>query len=114
MVRSLEIGCVYRKGSRHYLAVDEAEVIGWASRSNRLVRLYVGDDQYIKVKAISLDELCDKMHCTLEQLDAFVRPFFAPRLVGRKSLRPRSTPRERKHEIEEWREIRTARIRRTA
>lgn len=74
-----EIGVVYKKNSRYYLAVSERLLV--SLRNNKLVEIkpYV---RYNVVRQMSVEELCRRWKISLAQIDQISRNYFAPSPAG--------------------------------
>ncbi len=101
-----EIGVVYRKNSKLYLAVSERDLITF--RRCRLVEVkpYA---KYEVVRAISVEELCGRWGITIEQLDRETPRFLAPSPDGIKP-RPRGSRRQRVADEFAWKTLRLIKI----
>jgi hypothetical protein len=103
---TFEIGVVYRKGSRLYLAVSERDLITF--RRGRLVEVKPYQ-KYEVVRAISVEELCSRWGITIERLDMETARFLAPSPAGIKP-RPRGSRRQRVADEFAWKTLRLIRI----
>lgn len=101
-----EIGVVYRKNSRYYLAVSERMLITFKSGQLQEIRPYA---RYDVVRSISVEELCGKWGITLDHLDEVTARYLAPSAEGVKP-RPRGSRRQRAADELAWRCLRTIRL----
>ncbi len=105
-VTLFEIGVVYRKNSRYYLAVSERMLITFKSGQLQEIRPYA---RYDVVRSISVEELCGKWGITLDHLDEVTARYLAPSAEGVKP-RPRGSRRQRAADELAWRCLRTIRL----
>ena len=101
-----EIGVVYRKNSRYYLAVSERTLITFKNGEVQEIRPYA---RYDVVRSISVEELCGKWSITLDHLDEVTAKYLAPSAEGVKP-RPRGSRRQRAADELAWRCLRTIRL----
>lgn len=101
-----EIGVVYRKNSRYYLAVSERTLITFKGGEVQEIRPYA---RYDVVRSISVEELCGKWGITLDHLDGVTARYLAPSAEGVKP-RPRGSRRQRAADELAWRCLRTIRL----
>jgi hypothetical protein len=101
-----EIGVVYRKNSRYYLAVSERTLITFKNGEVQEIRPYA---RYDVVRSISVEELCGKWAITLDHLDEVTAKYLAPSAEGVKP-RPRGSRRQRAADELAWRCLRTIRL----
>ena len=101
-----EIGVVYRKNSRLYLAVSERDLITF--KNGRLVEVKPYN-KYEVVRSISVDELCKRWGITIEQLDRETSKFLAPSPEGIKP-RPRGSRRQRVADEFAWKSLRLIKV----
>lgn len=103
-----EIGVIYRKNSRLFIAVEPGCLITFKNGKLVKIRPLTG---YDPVRFVSVEDLCSKWGITLDQLDEVTARFLAPPTDGLKT-RPRgdSPRRQRAKEEALWRELRTIRI----
>lgn len=101
-----EIGVVYRKNSRYYLAVSERMLITFKGGELQEIRPYA---RYDVVRSISVEELCGKWGITLDHLDEVTSRYLAPSAEGVKP-RPRGSRRQRAADELAWRCLRTIRL----
>lgn len=107
---SFEIGVIYRKNSKLYLAVSESLLITFKDGQSVEVRPHA---HYDVVRSISVDELCMRWRIELSDLDVVTTRYLAPSPTGIKP-HPRGSRRRRQDEESIWREIRSGRIAKTA
>jgi hypothetical protein len=105
-VTLFEIGVVYRKNSRYYLAVSERTLITFKNGQQQEIRPYA---RYDVVRSISVEELCGKWGITLDFLDEVTSRYLAPSAEGVKP-RPRGSRRQRAADELAWRSLRTIRL----
>lgn len=105
-----EVGVIYRKNSRYYLAVSEGLLVTFKDGRVQEVRPYA---RYDVVRAISVDELCEKWSITLDDLDQVTLRYLAPSPSGVKPA-PRGSRRNRQAEEDAWKLIRSGRLARPA
>jgi hypothetical protein len=101
-----EIGVVYRKNSRYYLAVSERTLITFKNGEVQEIRPYA---RYDVVRSISVEELCQKWGISLDHLDGVTAKYLAPSAEGVKP-RPRGSRRQRAADELAWRCLRTIRL----
>jgi hypothetical protein len=101
-----EIGVVYRKNSRYYLAVSERTLITFKNGTLQEIRPYA---RYDVVRSISVEELCQRWSITLDCLDEATARYLAPSAEGVKP-RPRGSRRQRAVDEMAWRSLRTIRL----
>lgn len=101
-----EIGVVYRKNSRYYLAVSERTLITFKGGELQEIRPYA---RYDVVRSISVEELCGKWGISLDELDGVTARYLAPAPEGVKP-RPRGSRRQRAADELAWRCLRTIRL----
>ena len=101
-----EIGVVYKKNSRFYLAVSDRQLISFKDGRALEVRPYL---KYEVLRQITVNHLCDRWGIEIDQLDAVTRPYFSPAEEGIKP-RPRGTRQTRAMEDHRWRTHRTIRL----
>lgn len=103
---SFEIGVVYKKNGRHFLAVSNKTLITFAKGEMQEVRPYA---KYEVVRSISVDELCQQWGVPLDQLDKVTASFLAPATEGLKT-RPRGSRRRKVADEFAWRNLRLTRL----
>ncbi len=101
-----EIGVVYRKGSRCFLAVSDRMLITIKGDEVQEIR---PTSRYDVVRSISVQELCAMWGITLEHLDATVVRYLAPSQEAIKT-RPRGSRRQRALDELRWRSQRLVRL----
>jgi hypothetical protein len=106
MTRTFEIGVVYRKNSRLYLAVSERNLITF--RNARVVEVKP-HARYEVVRSISVEELCRRWGITIDALDRSTTHYLAPSPEGIKP-RPRGSRRQRVADEFAWRSLRLIRV----
>lgn len=104
---TFEIGVVYKKNGRHFLAVTNKTLITFTKGELQEVRPYA---KYEVVRSISVDELCQLWGVALEQLDKVTASYLAPSTEGLKT-RPRGSRRRRVADEFAWRNLRLTRLR---
>ena len=101
-----EIGVVYRKNSRLYLAVSERNLITFRNGRAIEVKPYA---RYEVVRSISVDELCKRWGITIDHLDKSTAQYLAPSPEGIKP-RPRGSRRQRVADEFAWKSLRLIKI----
>ncbi len=101
-----EIGVVYRKNSKLYLAVSERNLITFKNGRPIEVKPY---NRYEVVRSISVDELCKRWGITIEHLDKSTASYLAPSPEGIKP-RPRGSRRQRVADEFAWKSLRLIKI----
>jgi len=101
-----EIGVVYKKSARYYLAVTEASLITYREGQLQEVRPQA---KYDVVRSIAVDTLCKLWGVSLEQLDKDTARYLAPTGQEVRS-RPRGSRRRRAADELVWRNLRTIRL----
>jgi len=102
-----EIGVVYRKEARHFIAVSDVLLVCCAKGLVTEVKPY--GKSYSAVRSISVEELCDRWDLSLEQFDILMAGYLTPPQTTVKA-RPRGERRKRVDDDEYWRRHRTGRI----
>ena len=101
-----EIGLVYKRNQRFYLAVSSDKLI---TRKNGKMVETKPSAQYDVVRSISVEVLSESWGLTLDQFDQTTKEHLSPlETVGK--TRPRGTCRKTSSEDEYWRRSRTGRI----
>jgi hypothetical protein len=101
-----EIGVVYRKNSRLFLAVSDKTLMTFKDKKVSEVKPYA---KYEVVRGISVEELCSRWGVTLDELDKATSKYLAPSTEGIKP-RPRGTRRKRAADEQAWRSLRMIRL----
>lgn len=101
-----EIGVVYRKNNKHYLAVTNRILISFKDGEHHEVK---PNQRYDSVRSISVDELCRDWGITLKDLDEITKSYLAPPPEVLKT-RPRGSRKRRAADEDAWRALRTIRI----
>jgi hypothetical protein len=101
-----EIGVVYRKQGRMFLAVSENTLVSFKNGEMQEVRPHA---RYDAVRSVSCEDLCAQWGITIDRLDEITARFLAPSTEGVKP-RPRGSRRERAADDQAWREMRTIRL----
>lgn len=101
-----EIGVVYRKGTRMFLAVSDRTLITLDRGEVQEIR---PTTRYDAVRSISVQELCGLWGITLDRLDETVMQYLAPS-QERVKTRPRGSRRQRAADELKWRSRRTVRL----
>ena len=101
-----EIGVVYKKGSKYFIAVDAKTLVTCGKGRAAEVR---PSTRYDMVRKISVDDLCGHWGITLDQFDVLMCSYIAPSQETAKP-RPRGSRRPREADEELWRRHRTGRI----
>ena len=107
MALSFEIGVVYKKNARYFLAVSGNTLITFnKDKELQEVKPYA---KYEVVRTISVEELCKLWGVSLEVLDQQTSKYLAPSTEGIKP-RPRGSRRRRAADEFAWRNLRTIRL----
>lgn len=101
-----EIGVVYRKSGKLYLAVTEKTLISFKDGEMQEVRPQA---RYEMVRSISCEDLVARWGITLDRLDEVTAAYLAPATEGLKT-RPRGSRRQRAADEMAWRDLRTIRL----
>lgn len=101
-----EIGIVYQKSGRLFIAVSDALLVNC---KKGLVTEVRPTSKYDTVRSISVEDLCERWELTLEQFDVLMNSYLAPVNIETKS-RPRGSRRTKSADEEYWRRHRTGRI----
>jgi len=101
-----EIGVVYKKSGRHYLAVTDKVLISFKNGDMQEVRPQA---RYDVVRSISVDELCSNWGINLDRLDEATSQYLAPPEENLKT-RPRGSRRQRAADEEAWKSMRITRL----
>jgi hypothetical protein len=101
-----EIGIVYKKGSRLFIAVAESLLVNC---EKGLVTEVRPNSKYEAVRSISVEDLCEKWDLSLDQFDVLMTGYLSPSNTDVRS-RPRGSRRDKKDDDEYWRRHRTGRI----
>ena len=101
-----EIGVVYKKGSRHCLAVSANTLITFKNGSLSEVKPQA---KYDVVRSISVETLCKLWGISLTDLDKGTAKYLAPSTEGIKP-RPRGSRRRRAADEHAWRNMRLIRL----
>ena len=103
---SYEIGVVYQRGSRYFIAVDDKTLVCCAGGDVSKVQ---PTTQYQLVRSISVEKLCEEWGIELDTFDFLMADYLAPPQDTVKT-RPRGS-RIKKDEAEDyWKRHRTGRI----
>lgn len=103
---SFEIGVVYRKGTRLFLAVTNKILISFKNSEVFEVR---PNHRYESVRSISVEELCKRWGIGLKDLDKITSSYLSPPIAQLKT-RPRGSRRRRAAAEDAWRQLRTIRV----
>ena len=103
---SYEIGVVYKKNSRFYLAVNDRELVSFKNQELIEVRPYI---KYDVVRHMTVDDLCKCWEITTQILDRGSKPYFSPSADG---IKPRvgGARASRSQEDTSWKVYRTIRM----
>ena len=101
-----EIGVVYKKNGRFFIAVDPSTLV--SCKGGKAVSLRP-NTQYSVVRSISVEALCEHWDITLELFDVLMADRLGPPKVMVKT-RPRGSRRKKDDDDEYWRRHRTGRI----
>lgn len=105
-----EIGVVYRKGGRLFLAMSEKTLITFKDGAMIEVKPVA---RYDAVRSISVDELCGRWGITLEQLDDVTMRYLMSAAAEARP-RPRGSRRQRVADEFAWKSLRLIRISRAS
>jgi len=105
-VDKFEIGVVYQKGSKFFLAVDQSTLVACKSGSLTRVR---PTTTYNPVRSMTVEKLCAHWDLSLDQFDDLMSEHLSPEPTSIKP-RPRGTRRRKEADEEYWRRYRTGRI----
>jgi len=103
---TFEIGIVYKKDSRLYIAVDSSTLV---TVKKGVVTEVRPNTRYKAVRSIPVEGLCEHWGITLDRLDAAMADYFAPPQTAIKT-RPRGVKLNKTEDDEYWRRHRTGRI----
>lgn len=103
---NFEIGLVYRKGPRFFIAVSPTTLVSCQDGIKEQIQ---PRDGYDMVRSISVEELCLKWEIELYEFDALMSAYLKPPETTLKT-RPRGTKRRKTDDDEYWRRHRTGRI----
>jgi hypothetical protein len=101
-----EIGLVYQKDRKYYIAVDERTLV--SCKDGELVSVRPSS-HYASVRSISVEELCEKWEIDLERFDVLMDGFIRPPETELKT-RPRGSKRRKNDDEDYWKRHRTGRI----
>lgn len=101
-----EIGVVYEKGPRRFIAVDSRTLVSCAGGRVSKVQ---PQTQYSAVRSISVEKLCERWEIDLDTFDFLMADYLAPPATVAKT-RPRGSRRKKDEDEEYWRRHRTGRI----
>jgi len=101
-----EIGVVYQKDTRYFIAVDDRTLVTCKNGSLMSVRPHT---DYHLVRSISVEDLCVHWGVDLDTFDRLMEGQLAPPQTEIKT-RPRGSRRKRSDDDEYWRRHRTGRI----
>ena len=101
-----EIGVVYKKNNRFFLAVTDRILVSFREGQPMEVRPH---HRYDLVRSISVEKLCAHWGVTLDDLDRVTAAYLAPAPEVVKT-RPRGSRRRRAADELAWREFRTMRL----
>lgn len=102
-----EIGVVYRKETRHFIAVSDVLLVSCAKGLVTEVKPY--GKSYSAVRSISVEALCDRWDISLDQFDLLMDGYLTPPQTSIKP-RPRGERRKKGDDDEYWQRHRTGRI----
>lgn len=106
MTPRFEIGVVYKKNARYYLAVDEGTLISFRDGELQEVRPQV---RYEVVRSIAVETLCNLWGITLDALDEQTAKYLTPTNLEVRS-RPRGSRRRRAADEFAWYNLRLTRL----
>lgn len=105
-----EIGVVYRKGSRLFLAMSERTLITF--KDGELVEIKPAA-RYDAVRSISVEDLCGRWGITLDDLDQITSRYLMAAAAEARP-RPRGSRRQRVADEFAWKTMRMIRISRAS
>lgn len=105
---SFEIGVVYRKNSRYFLAITESQLLTFIGGQPKLVTPNTCYDASM-TRSLSVEDLCQKWNITFETLDAMTQRYLAPKTEHVRSS-PRGSRRGKANADLLWRAARTVRL----
>ena len=103
-----EIGVVYRKQGRHFLAVAPRTLISF-DKDGRKHEVRPTGTRYEAVRTISVEDLCRGWGISLSELDEVTTSYLAPPPETLKT-RPRGSRRNRVADEFAWRSLRLIRL----
>lgn len=103
---TFEVGVVYRKNSRYYLAVRENTLLSLKNGVRSEIQPY---NRYEAARGVTVADLCRRWKISAEDLDSCVRDYLAPCAEG---IKP--DPRDRAGALERDRSHRVVRLLRRA
>jgi hypothetical protein len=106
MTPRFEIGVVYKKNARYFLAVSESTLIGFRDGKLQEVKPQA---RYDVVRSISVETLCSLWGITLDELDRHTSRYLAPSDLEVRT-RPRGSRRRRAADEFVWRNLRLTRL----
>lgn len=106
MSQLFEIGVVYRKSNKLFLAVDERTLLTFKDGAPQEVK---PNARYEVVRSISVEELCRLWGVALDDLDVQTAKYLAPSMEGLKT-RPRGSRRRRSVDEHAWKNLRMIRL----
>ena len=101
-----EIGVVYKKGSRYFLALSAGTLITFKDGELQEIR---PNAKYEAVRSISVETLCKLWGISLDTLDQQTAKYLAPSNEGIRP-RPRGSRRRAAADEDLWRSIRMTRL----
>jgi hypothetical protein len=100
-----EIGLVYQKGNRLFIAIDPSTLVSFRGGAAAKIR---PNTQYGAVRSCSVEKLCEQWEITLDEFDAEMSQYLFPQQTTK--TRPRGQRRTKGKERDYWRRHRTGRI----
>jgi len=105
-VAEFEIGVVYQKANRLFIAIEPSTLI--SCRGGTMTRVKPVS-RYSPVRTISVEVLCERWGIGLDEFDAMMSTELAPPKTATKT-RPRGSRRSKDADDDYWRLYRTGRI----
>lgn len=103
---SYEIGLVYQKGSKYFIAVGEKSLVSYHGGVKLTIQPH---SQYNTVRSISVEKLCEIWGIELEEFDLLMAEHLTPPQESLKT-RPRGSRRKKTDDEDYWKRHRTGRI----
>jgi len=104
-----EIGVVYQRGPRYYIAVSTSTLISYKNRNVIEIRPHV---QYDMVRSVTVERLCELWEMTIDEFDELMSGYLKPPEMDVRT-RPRGLKRGADEEEDFWKKHRTGRFRRS-
>lgn len=101
-----EIGVVYEKNKKYFVAVTQATVVTCKGGKDSKIK---PSSTYTAIRSLTVQELCKHWGITLAQLDTMMSKYLSPPQSSLKT-RPRGQRKRGKEEEEFWHNHRTGRV----